>query len=285
MKRRDNELQPSSTWISIYNNLKELYLSTFKWVNLPEGLNQRYLELQLFEFGRIAFFKDEIANRYLALKCNQVGNPDVYGEPINIHSYAESGVYQKDLINHKNGVLIYNNLVRDTPQLRIMDFAKRLYRFERTIDVNVNAQKTPFIILCDKKNELTMKNIYGQISEDFKPAVFVDKDIDLGLIKVLKTDAPIIFDKLQEQKKNLWNEVLSYIGIENNSAEKNERLVKSEVMVSNGLAIANRNAKLYARQTAIDEINGLFGLNILIEVNNLSYLEFENDSGGGELNE
>ena len=32
-------------------------------------------------------------------------------------------------------------------------------------------------------------------------------------IKAINTEAPIVFDKLQSYKKEIWNEALTYLGI------------------------------------------------------------------------
>jgi hypothetical protein len=98
---------------------------------------------------------------------------------------------------------------------------------------------------------------------------FMDDDA----IQVLETNAPYVAGDLQELKKDLWNEALSFIGIENNSSEKNERLTQGEVLVSNGLAKSNRNSRYRARNKAIEEINVLFSLDINIEYTNPSVLE------------
>ena len=261
----------------IYNILKELFITSFKWENLPSEVNQRYLELALFEYGKVAFFEDENIG-FLTLKATLAGNLDVYYEPTKIRVIGGNG-YQKQLTNKRDTVLIYNNYVRDTPTSRIMDYAERIFNLERTIDINIHAQRTPLIIKCSKKQEFTLKNIYKNY-DGYKPVLFVDEEMDLSKFNVLNTNAPFVADKLEEQKRKLWNEALSFIGIENNFSEKNERLTKNEVLVSNGLAIANRNSKLQARQKACEDINKMFGLNVEVGINNLSYLEVEGNFEG-----
>ena len=267
-------------WYEIYTILKELCLTSFSWNGLPSNLNQRFMELSLFDNGQVVFFKDDVMNEFLCLKAIRVGMIDVYGEPIKINAFASNG-YFKPLTNKKDGVIIFNNYVRNTPHIRLMDYAKRIYTLERTIDINIHAQKTPIMLKTSKKLEFTIKNLYKQY-DDFEPVIITDDGMDLtDSIKVIKTDSPYVADKLEEQKRKLWNEALSYIGIDNNSSEKNERLTKDEVMVSNGLAVANRNAKLQARQDAVKAINEMFALNISVDVNNLSIL----DVIGGEEDE
>ena len=53
-------------------------------------------------------------------------------------------------------------------------FAQKLYNVSRAIDVNINAQKTPLMIVCDEKQKLTMKNVYMQY-EGNEPFIFANK--------------------------------------------------------------------------------------------------------------
>lgn len=274
-----NKKKDCDGWVQIYNQLKELFMSSFKWENLPSTVNQRFLELMLFDEGKCVFFKDEEIG-HLALRGILNGQIDLYGEYTKIRAFASNGYQNDKLVNHKNSVMIFNNYVRDSPHIRIKQFAERIWKIEKTIDLNIHQQKTNKIMKTSKKTELTVKNMLMQIDE-FNPAVFVDKDLDVGGTIVYDLSTPYITDKLEEQKRKLWNEALSFIGIENNFSEKNERLTAGEVLVSNGLAIANRNAKLQARQKAVEEINGIFNLNIEVKNNHLSVLDFE-ENGGGE---
>lgn len=281
-KKRNNpynlDTHYNSYW-KIYHNLKELYITSFRWGGLPTTVNERYLELQLFETGQIVFFEDENIG-FLALQSVNQGRLDVYREPKQTRAFAENG-YQKLLTNHKDGVIIYNNYIRDTPHHRILDYAKRIYQLERTIDVNIQSQKTPKVIQSTKKQELTLKSYFKQYDE-YEPVIIVDDGLDVSKLNAIDTSSPYVADKLFELKKKLWNEALSYIGIENNSSEKKERLTDEEVLISNGLAIANRNSRLQARERGVEEINKLFNLDVSVQVSNLSLLDVETDTIGGE---
>lgn len=269
----------TSYW-QIYNILKELYITSFKWSNLPPSINPRFLELCLFDNGKVAFFYEDTLEEFHTLRCSNEGVLDIYGEPQNIRITGNNGAFQTTRRNNKNAVIIYNNFLRDTPHHRILDYSKRIYRMERTIDVNIHAQRTPLLFQTSKKLELTIKNILKKYDE-YEPLIVVDENLDLNnAVKVLKTESPFIADKLEEQKRRLWNECLSFIGIENNSAEKNERLVKNEVLISNGLAIASRNSRQQARETAITKIKEIFASfelfdlsQITVEANNPSLLD------------
>jgi len=262
--------KPLGTYWEIYFNLRELYITSFKWENLPASVNERYLELSLFNYGRCVFFNDPLIG-HLVLKATMRGNLDHYYEPKLLRAFGGNG-YQKNLTNHEDSAVIYNNYNRDIPHIRILDYAKRIYAIERAMDVNVNAQKTPFILTGNKNQVHSLKQMYKKI-DDNEYVIIKDNAMSDDAIQVLETNAPYVAGDLQELKKDLWNEALSFIGIENNSSEKNERLTQGEVLVSNGLAKSNRNSRYRARNKAIEEINVLFSLDINIEYTNPSVLE------------
>lgn len=143
-------------------------------------------------------------------------------------------------------------------------FARRLYNLDRIIDVNANAQKTPVLVQGTEKQRLTLLNLYKEF-EGNAPFIFGDKNLDLNALKVLKTDAPYVCDKLYTLKTQIWNEALTYLGISNINIQKKERLITDEVTRNQGGTIASRYSRLESRRQAVEKINAMFGTNI--EVN------------------
>ena len=248
----------NKTYIDYYNRLMELALNVFEWKNLPDTVDERFLELALYEHGYCVYFNDEFVGD-LALTCTIGGQLDVYRVPILRRAYAQNG-YNK-LLTSKDSVLIFNNYLHTPTSLTIELFARRLYEIERTIDVNVKAQKTPNLILSSEQQRLTMQNLYMQYDGN-EPFIFGDKNMDIDGIKSLKTDAPFVADKLQILKHQIWNEALTFCGIENSNADKKERLVSDEVGSNYGNIEAQRNVMLNARRQAVKKINKMFGTNI-----------------------
>ena len=145
------------TYLQYYNRLTELAISMFEWQNLPETIDQRFLEMCLFCDGMCVFFQDEVLG-YLSLQCMIGGKLNVYRIPMERRAYATNG-YQREL-DGTNSVIIFNNYLHTNSMLDVEMFSKRLYNLDRAIDVNANAQKTPVLIQCDETQRLTMKNLY-----------------------------------------------------------------------------------------------------------------------------
>ena len=268
----DSLFQNNNQYGMYLERLTELAISMFEWKNLPDTCDERFLELTLFTNGYAVFFKDEDLSRtglsesdtgsYLALPVATNGRWNVYNVPTKRRAYASNG-YNKNL-DENNSIMIYNNLLHTNSINISMTYAKRLYNLDRIVDVNANAQKTPVLILANEQQRLTMLQVY-QKWDGNEPVIFGDRDLDMKLVQALRTDAPYIADKIQALKTELWNEVLTYLGISNISFQKKERMISDEVLRNQGGTIASRYSRLNARRKAADQINKMFGLNIEVD--------------------
>lgn len=251
-----------STFYHYVERLTELSISMFEWKNLPDEIDERFLEMCLFSKGSAVFFKDE-ALGYLALNVAVNGGFNVYKIPIRRRAYAVNG-YQKDL-TIEDSVIIYNNMVRTNSERIVRVFAHRLWDLDRTIDVNARAQKTPVVVQCNDQQRLTLVNLYKEVDGN-SPVIFADKNLDINsALKAIQTDAPYVGDKLYQLKTQIWNEALTYLGISNISVQKKERLITDEAIRSMGGTIASRYSRLESRRKACREINKMFGLNIDVD--------------------
>ena len=250
------------TYYQYIDRLTELAISRIIWHDLPDTVDERYLELHLFTDGQMIYFNDEVIGN-LCLNFTMTGRFDVYGYPILRRAYSAYNNYQK-MLKPDNSVVIFNNLLRTNSILDVKMFALRLYNIDRTIDINVNAQKTPVLIVCDESERLTMQNVYKQWQGN-EPVIKGDKNLNVKGITVLKTDAPFVADKLYELKCNIWNEALTYLGISNITVNKKERLITDEVERNQGGVLANRYPFLNPREKAVEQINKMFDTNISVE--------------------
>lgn len=247
------------TYMQYAYRLMELSISMFEWKNLPEGVDERFLEMVLFTDGHAVFFRDDELGDYLALQCLINGKLNVYRIPINRRAFAVNG-YQKQLTD-KDSVIIFNNMLHTNSWLDVKMFSKRLYNLDRIIDVNANAQKTPILIKGNEQQRLTLTNLYKEYDGN-APVIFADKSLDMNALQVLLTQAPYVADKIYQLKTQIWNEALTYLGISNVSFQKRERMVTDEVTRSQGGTVASRYSRLNARRQACEQINKMFGLNI-----------------------
>lgn len=268
MGRRKNNIFDESmvlnnlTYRQYLNRLTELAISMFEWKNLPDTVDERYLELHLFETGCMVYFQDDILGD-LCLDSITNGKLSVYGDPLLRRAYSGYNNYQK-LVSYKDSVIIWNNLLHTNSILDVKMFARRLYNIDRIIDVNANAQKTPVLLQGNEKQRLTLLNLYKEYDGN-APFIFGDKNLDINSLKAFSTNAPYVCDKLYQLKTQIWNEALTYLGISNINIQKKERLITDEVTRNQGGTIASRYSRLESRRKAVKKINKMFGTNI--EVN------------------
>lgn len=286
MKKKKNQsfhntlMANGATYIQYYNRLMELSMSMFEWKNLPDTVDERYLELGLFSSGCMVFFKDDVIGE-LALNMTYQGGFDIYGEPTRRRAYSSYNQFQTTL-DKDNSVIIWNNMLRTNSALDVQMFAYRLYNLDRIVDINTNAQKTPVLITCDEKQKLTMKNLYMQYEGNY-PVIFGDSNLDIKSLSVLKTDAPFVSDKIYDLKVKIWNEALTYLGISNINTTKKERMITDEVIRNQGGTIASRYSRLESRRRAVKKINKMFGLNITVDYReDFQSTDIENDALGGD---
>lgn len=266
MRKKKKEFWESAylndaTYQHYYNRLTELAISMFEWKNLPDSIDQRFLELTLFGDGVAVFFKDEVMG-YLALQSMIGGKLDVYRIPNDRTAYAVNGYNRK--LDATNSVLIFNNMLHTNTISGIEYYARLLYELDRTMYVNIKAQKTPIMILCDETQRLVMKNLYQQYDGN-EPFIFGSKNLDMKSIQALNTGAPFLADRIIQIKSQIWSEALTYLGISNINNVKKERLISDEVTRNMGATVSSRYTRLDMRKQACKQINDMFGLNIEVD--------------------
>ena len=268
-RNKENFQLNQASYRSYMGRLMELAMSVFEWSGLPEGVDVRMLEYWLMRDGFVAFFHDpdlatgkdadNAPEGYAVLPCLLQGEFDMYSYPRERTAYAVNGLNVP--LNEDNSVLIFNNYLR-VPMFETLHlYAMRLAELDRTIDVNVQGQKTPKVISSKDAQRLSFENLVMDVQGN-SYWVLADKSLDLKDVNVLDLSVPYVASELQVLKHQYWNEALTFLGVENVNTEKKERLVSDEVMSNMGDVEAQRFVRLNARKQACEEINSLFGLEV-----------------------
>lgn len=252
------------TFTDYYLRLSLLAKSVFEWCNLPNNISEKWIESYLYSYGDCVFFKDNTLGLMVA-KVNQSGMVNAYDEPTRVVPVATNYTYEgEDLINGENCVVIYNNDLRLPTARTLQLYAYRLAEIQRTSDVNIHAQKTPCLLTGNDKSILSLKQIYKKW-EGNEPVIYYDKNGFEQPISVLKTEAPVVFDKLRLEKNQIWNEACTFLGINNANQDKRERLVADEVEANNEQVQLSAHVFLKNREEACKRINEMFGQNISVK--------------------
>lgn len=248
-----------ATFFDYYTRLKEIAINQFEWLNLPPTCDARFMELVLFEYGYCLFFRHNVNLAYLTLQCTLQGPLNIYRIPIMRRAYSITGFSQE--CSDQDSVIIWNNYLRQPTATTMYLYAERLTNIQRTIDVNINAQKTPNLLTGSQAQQKTLKALYSQWQGN-EPVIFGDKNLTETPIVCLKTDAPQAYPTLMDAKERIWNEAMTYLGIDNANTSKRERLITDEVESNNGQLMMNRYIRLNTRKEACRWINDLFALNV-----------------------
>lgn len=254
--------QSTTDYLKYYNKFREIAISVFKWKNLPKTCDSRFLELSLLNKNSCLFFYDENGDFYGNLPFTGQ-NFDIYGNFIERKVYADNGYNATFYPN--NSTIIYNNNLRNNMLLDLRNFAERLALIDKIIDCNVNAQKQPLLLTCSESQRLSMINFFKKY-DGCEPAIFVNDNFNADCIKAVKTDSIYIADKLQTLKRQIYNDCLTFLGV-NNVDDKKERRISAEIDRENADVIAYRNSRLDCRVRACEEINEKFGLNLSVSYN------------------
>lgn len=257
----NNEFMNTRTFQLLFQQIAELAINAIEYENLPDTVDPRWIETQLFYQGFCVYFRDPIIGD-LALEAALGGRLDLYNIPVERRAFSANGYQAK--LTKQDSVIIYNNYLHTPGIAQAELFAYRLANVQRTIDVNVNAQKMPFIIKTSNEQKLTAKNLMKNIQGN-ELYVYVDEDYDMKGLEVTPTPAPYISDKLRTLYRDIWNECLTFYGYENSNQNKKERSVEAEVTAEYGWIEGQRNIMLKSRRECFDKVNKMFGTDIKVK--------------------
>ena len=257
----NSQLSNFKTYEMYKRQLLTLAENVFEFKNLPLFIDTAYMNKQLLRNGGVAFFKDEVMG-LLALPYVNIGKLDVYGRPTEIKVVARNG-YNRTL-KQDEFVIMYDNNGRYPLWLDILQYAERMAQATRTVDININQQKTPRFWKTKQEKEKSVKDLINNV-DGFENVVITYNDIDLDDTTVVLEPAPYVADKIDLEKDKIYNEFLRLIGIANLSYQKKERNISDEIQAMQGGTVASRYSRFEPRKKAIEMINEKFGTNIEVQ--------------------
>ena len=269
--------------------LTELAVNRFKWTGMPEEIDCRFLELTLFYQALSLFYFEERFGKYMAVRGGGIGAINALDQPTEYLAILNGtdGTPNRQL-KKDECVPIWANYLR-TPDWDVVSiYSKRLSDFDVTVDTNIIGLRHPTVFAVEESERQSFVNIFRTIQRG-EPAIYGYKNLSPQDLKdklfALNTGVQTsAVTDVQISKSKVWNECMTYLGINNSNQEKRERLVEDEVSANNDQVNAFRNIALNARKQACEEINKMFGLNVDVEWNlDSSYDEEEMEDDNGEL--
>lgn len=253
------------------STLIEIAVSRYRWDGLPDGVNAQQMEYWAISDGYCALCYDESLKSdpymrapegFAVMRCALASMPDNYNLPLDIHAYSVTGY--NGMFGPDNSVLMLNSPLRFPMLSNVEFFARRLADIDRTLDLQLAAQKTPKILQGKDEQQLTLSNIARKMRMNV-PFIRLNGSFDIENIRVLDMEADFQGVSIQTVKHQIWNECMGYLGINNINEDKRERMISSEVRNNMGDVIIRRNVGLQMRRKFSEQANAMFGLNIDVD--------------------
>ena len=200
--------------------------------NLPNDLPKRYLLRILLTKGGIAY--DKQTKLFLPFVKKGI---DVYGLAQSYDLIGYNGYILADRKPDEVVILRANDLEYSTEQYLLQQTAK-LVEYDLAIEQNLEAIKT--MTIAEVSDESQLLSLSQEINARRMGATIVVKNKNTmqgAEIKVSKTGAEYLVDKLRQDRKEVLNETLSKIGINVANTDKKERVQDAEIRASQGYAL------------------------------------------------
>lgn len=207
------------------------------------GIDNMYVDSttisrMLYSYGAVVFFFDEAIGDFLVLPCT-IDRVGIAGIPSRVKAYSPYTTYNRylDLGEGDDFYVCFDSQTYMRAQYYFFPWVSQLAEISVSIDVNLWAQRTPVIGVSSLEERLSMENIMEEYRRG-APLIELKKkkgangeQIDLSKqLHTLDLSAPYLVDKLELERKNVWNHVLETLGYKVNvNASKKERLITDEV--------------------------------------------------------
>ena len=252
-----------------FDMLLSLALNRFRWVNLPETCDARYLEWVLHRIGiaTMSYDVNQPTRIYTTLQAMPYGTYNMYGLPTQWRAVGYDGLTDYECDND-NAVLCYYNNSRFAPWNTLEIYARKMTHYERTEDVNLTNQMQPYIYIAPQEKKMELVNLVKQI-QGGEPAVLGDTGL-LDLVQrvtAIDTKTPLITEELARCWQNELNRALLWLGIPHLAFEKGERMIEDEARANTAPTNVMLLDCLKARRDFCEQVNAKFGLDVHVYFN------------------
>lgn len=246
-------------YTALRNQVLQMALMRFRWENLPDTCDERFLEYTLlFEgFATIAHPKAQPKTFY-STKAVPRGRWNIYQDPVRWDSYGDNG--WRFNVTPRNGVLVYDNSLR-VPMFDLIDLhVRELVDIMRTKQINRMHAKTPWIVKAPEDKALDATNLIKQVIGG-EPAVLGTNALSDIEFTSIPLQVPYLGAELTADELNVWNRIYACLGI-SNLTFKAERQIEDEVAAQSEPTDLMALSPLASRRHAADKLNKRFGLDI-----------------------
>lgn len=247
------------TWIC------KLAINRFRWVGLPDTCNERVLETTLLTNGIASICMPDELDVWFSLPCSIQSPLSIYGDPVRWRVMGINGDSFDSGI--ERGAIVYNSKAKMGVWNAITLNARKLAHYDRTEDVNLSVQKTPWLLTTDDAHRRDMLNVLNSIAVGEIAVIGTGQLMDSLNVQSINLDVPFKGAELGAAKRVLWSEIFSFLGIPNMPYEKGERMIEAEAMGNEAPTNIMLLDALSARREACKWLNENFGLDAQVYFN------------------
>lgn len=266
------------------NRLYKMLVSRFTFDNIPDTFDKAILN-SVFITGVLGVF--DSGQGIYCLKCSPYGL-DIYDNPTKF-TIANHHIIKDTYSIGINGELIYIDRFKgmfSSAYPILLHYAEQLANIDQSLNTALINSRVSFMFRASNQKELeSFKLMYDQISQG-KPAVFMKKAVDDDGNSVLFNNVQNMYvgNELLLTKRQIMNEFLSIIGVNNANTDKRERLNADEVHANDIELCTTIQTWLNNLRESITKVNRLFNFNISVKLTDY-YKEFPELGDGGNTNE
>ena len=259
---RSMEHEMAQIWERMFTNIA---LSCVKWNNMPDSIDARAVEFILLNYGCGALFVDG-GPLFAQASGNNMLN--MYWNPNRVFLVSPNGekwerwadAWVKDgEIMSPDCAVCWDNMQRLPLRTVIRAYSRRIAHCDAVIDTNIEAQKTPWITAAPPEQKRNARRWQQRLETNDQ---YIPVNDDSTLPFTLDTKAPYVANDIKVTQNTLVNECLTFLGVDNSTTDKKERVQTAEVLSNNEQVNLMRESRMKCRRQFAERANKLFGLKL-----------------------
>lgn len=263
IESEQKEMSLADIYVDNANLLFEKCVRIFKWNEVPENLPQREIEKYLISLGFCGFVNDKKCG-YL-VSNGGMSVPTQYDDVFKKFTYSRPTAKGGTVTIGEDCVIIRNTSMMNSLSGLIRRTASLLAHADITLKAALVNYRANEVLSADDDTTAESINAYYDSLYDGKLKAIVDSGLINGVKNLSSSKSYADLLKLTDVKNEIMRSFFAEIGIRQKS-DKRERLVTEEVESDSMMLLFNIHDMLEQRQTACEEINKIFGLNMSVEL-------------------
>jgi len=250
----------------------------FKWENLPETVDEKYLNLGLFLNGNVAW-STKLDNKVRIYTGNIGGEPNIYYSPT-IYTVANPIVGSANLKIDEDCIVMYNtsndkyyNFLPKVAGLFQLIHQTATLLADNIVSINTAQINSRVHTIVTTESEATrnsaevyLKRLYSgkpwsALSEDMLASIHVNP--------VSSASSTNNIAQLIALHQYIMADFYNAVGIKTNPVNKKERLITGEIDSVDSYLAINLDEMLDSRKEAIEKINKKYNLNISVSLSDI----------------